>query len=104
MADEPMWTTRKVAPAVAVPPEQKPDTGDHFEIKRQFLSMIRELTFDEKVNYDPNQHVKNFLDICDLFKNEGTSDDAVKLRLFLFTLIGEAKAWMKSLEHNSITT
>ena len=66
--------------------------------------MIRELTFDGKVNNGPNQHVENFLDICDLFKHQGTSDDAVRLRLFLFTLIGEAKAWMKLLEPDSITT
>ena len=66
--------------------------------------MIRELTFDGKVYNDPNQRVENFLDICDLFKHQGTSDDAVRLRLFPFTLIGEAKAWMKSLEPESITT
>jgi len=104
MDDEPMWTTRRTAPAALMPPVRKPDTGDNFEVKGQFLSMIRELNFDGKVNNDRYQHVKNFLDICDLFKSEGTSDDAVKLRLFLFTLIGEAKVWMKSLEPDSITT
>ena len=66
--------------------------------------MIRELTFDGKVNNDPNQHVENFLDICDLFKHQGTSDDAIRLTLFPFTLIGEVKAWMKSLEPDSIIT
>jgi hypothetical protein len=48
--------------------------------------------------------VDNFLDICDLFKHQGTSDDAVRLILFPFTLIGEVKVWMKSLESDSITT
>ena len=66
--------------------------------------LIKELTFDGKVNNDPNQHVENFLDICDLFKHRGTSDDTIRLRIFPFTLIGEVKAWMKSLEPDSITT
>ena len=66
--------------------------------------MSRELTFDGKVNNDPNQHVEDILDICDMFKHQGTSNDVIRLRLFPFTLIEEAKAWMKSLEPNSITT
>ncbi|KAJ9544331.1 hypothetical protein OSB04_024038 [Centaurea solstitialis] len=53
---------------------------------------------------DPNQHMENFLDICDLFKTTASTDDAIRLRLFLFTLIGEPKTWWKSLEPNSITT
>ena len=87
MANEPMWRTRQAAPAVPTPPVRKPDTAENFEIKGQFLSMIRELTFDGKVNNAPNQHVENFLDICDLFNHQGTSDDAVRLRLFPFTFI-----------------
>ena len=104
MADQSMWTTRQAAPAAPVPPIRKPDTGDNLEIKGKFLSMIWELTFDGKVNNDPNQHVENVLDICDLFKNQGATNDAIRLRLFLFTLIGEAKVWIKSLEPDSITT
>ena len=66
--------------------------------------MIQELSFDGKVNNDHNQHVENFLEICDLFKIQGATDDVVRLELFLFTLIGEPKSWMKSPEPDSITT
>ncbi|KAJ9557353.1 hypothetical protein OSB04_011967 [Centaurea solstitialis] len=66
--------------------------------------MIRDQAFDGKANCDPNQHVESFLDICDLFKHGTASDDTIKFRLFPFTLMGEAKAWWKSLEPNSITT
>ena len=55
MADGPMWRTRKSTPAVPTPPVRKLDTADNFEIKGQFLSMSRELTFDGKVNNVPNQ-------------------------------------------------
>ena len=79
MADKPMWRTRQAAPAAPTPPVRKLDTSDN-----------RELTFDEKVKNDLNQHMDNFLDICDLFKHQGTSDDAVRIRIFPFTLIEEA--------------
>ena len=80
MADEPMWRTRQAAPAAPTPPVRKLDIADNFEIKGQFLGMIGELTFGGKVNNDLNEHVENFLDICDLFKHQGTSDDGVRLR------------------------
>ena len=104
MADEPMGRTRQAAPTAPTPLVRKPDTTDNFEVKGQILSMIRELTFDGRVNNNPNQYVKKFLNIYDLFKHQGTSDDAVRRGLFPFTLIAEAKAWMKSLEPDSITT
>ena len=66
--------------------------------------MIREMNFDGKIIDDPIQHVESFLDICDLFKIRGASSDAIKLRLFPFSLSGEAKTWFKTLEPDSITT
>ncbi|KAJ9544014.1 hypothetical protein OSB04_023721 [Centaurea solstitialis] len=35
---------------------------------------------------------------------DAATDDAIRLRLFPFTLIEEAKAWLRSLDPNSITT
>ncbi|KAJ9556291.1 hypothetical protein OSB04_010905 [Centaurea solstitialis] len=57
-----------------------------------------------KADCDPNIHVESFLVICDLFRIEAASHDAICLRFFPFTLVGEAKAWLRSLEPSSITT
>ena len=70
--DLPMWETRLTAPAGPPPAIRVPPiTADNFEIKGQFLSMLRENQFDGRLVSDPITHVENFLDTCELFKNQG---------------------------------
>ncbi|XP_075478835.1 uncharacterized protein LOC142519688 [Primulina tabacum] len=53
---------------------------------------------------DPNAHLEGFLSICDTIKFNGVSTDAIRLRLFPFSLHGEAAEWLRDLPAGSITT
>ena len=44
------------------------------------------------------------MEICDTIKINGVSDDAIRLRLFLFSLKDKAKVWLNSKVLNSFTT
>ena len=53
---------------------------------------------------DPHLHLKLFLEVSDAFKIAGASQEALRLRLFLFSLRDRARAWLNSLLLDSITT
>ena len=65
--------------------------------------MARELAFRGRTNEDPHKHIQ-FLEICGTVKMNGASNDAIKLRLFPFSLQDRAKDWLETILLNSITT
>ncbi|KAK5772178.1 hypothetical protein PVK06_048454 [Gossypium arboreum] len=63
-----------------------------FELKPNTIQMIQQFVqFDGLQDEDPNAHLANFLELCDTFKINGVSDDAIRLRLFPFSLKNKAK-------------
>lgn len=67
----------------------------NFERKWQNLHLLKETPFARKDHEDTIQHVKDVIEIADYFNIPNASEDQVMLRVFLTTLIGPAKYWIK---------
>ena len=78
---------------------------NNFEIKASTIGMMQtSVQFDGLADEDPHAHLSRFLQICSTFKINSVSDDAVRLRLFPFSLRGAAYRWLTSLSPGSIRT
>ena len=53
---------------------------------------------------DAPGHLSRFVRICDTFRVNGVSEEAIYLRLFPFTLSGRAITWLDTLPQDSIST
>src|SRR5436189_1206346 len=85
--------TEGYGPSIVRPPIGQ----NNFELKPGFISMFQNhVQFYGLPHEDPNQHIANFLEYCDTFKMNGVSDDAIRLRLFSFSLRDKAKAWVQA--------
>ena len=94
-------TTQGYRPAIV-----NPAIGGNqsFEIKTGTINMIQQNQFSGAPNEDPNEHISNFNELCGTFQIHNINADAIRLRLFLFSLRDRAKAWLNSLPPDSITT
>ena len=78
--------------------------ANNFKLKPSYVQMIQNsVQFHGLPSENPNLHITNFLEICDMFRVNGVTDDAIRLRLFSFFLKDKVKTWLNSLPTGSIT-
>ena len=65
--------------------------ANNFEIKHAIIQTIQANHFGGALVENPNAYIARFLKIYDMFKHNGVFYHTIKLRLFLFSLIDEAK-------------
>ncbi|CAL1353311.1 unnamed protein product [Linum trigynum] len=75
------------------------------EITSAFINMITNgYIFLGASTEDSHEHLRRFASICDTMKSPTVSDDAIRLRMFSFSLIGNASHWFQNITPHSITT
>ncbi|XP_012837477.1 PREDICTED: uncharacterized protein LOC105958024 [Erythranthe guttata] len=77
--------------------------ANNFKLKTGQINMVMVNQFSGAATADPNLHLANFLEICDTIKVNGVSDDAIRLKLFSFSVRDKAKSWLLSLNPGSLT-
>ena len=83
-----------VAPAIA---------NNNFKIKPSIIQMVQNNQFGGLQGEDPHAHILTFLTVCATFKINGVTDDAIRLRLFPFSVRDKVQLWLASLPNESIT-
>ncbi|XP_022883279.1 uncharacterized protein LOC111400015 [Olea europaea var. sylvestris] len=83
-----------------------PDFGvNNFQIRPDWINLMSNtLQFCELPQENPNTHIARFLRNCQNFHAPGVNEDAIKLRIFPFTLRDVALEWLDAEPHASITT
>ncbi|XP_061366894.1 uncharacterized protein LOC133310023 [Gastrolobium bilobum] len=78
----------------------QPDVvAENFELKPEMFHMLQTIgQFNGLPSEDPNLHLQNFIDVADTFKIRGVTSDALKMKLFPYSLTNKAKAWLNSLQ------
>ena len=59
-------------------------------------------TFHDMESENPYSHIREFEEVCNTFKEETTTVDLLRLKLFTFTLKDKEKFWLNSLRPRSI--
>ncbi|KAL6559596.1 hypothetical protein OROGR_004713 [Orobanche gracilis] len=81
-----------------------PINATNFELKPALISMVQQNQFGGFTTEDPHAHLHHFMQICDTVKMNGVSDDAIKLKLFPFSLREKARNWLGTFPRGSISS
>src|ERR1043165_2116263 len=89
----------------AVPSQAEPHNSivaptiarNDFELKPSLLSAVQQNQFSGSPTDDLNLHLSVFVQYADTVKANGVNPEAIRLRLFPFSLRDRARAWLQSL-------
>ncbi|KAL2895801.1 Phospholipase B1 membrane-associated [Bienertia sinuspersici] len=76
----------------------------NFELNPQFIQFISSDSFVGLPTECPVSHISSFLEKCDTVKINNVTDDAIRLRLFPFSLRDRAREWLRDKGTGSFDT
>ncbi|GJT18041.1 reverse transcriptase domain-containing protein [Tanacetum coccineum] len=92
--------TEGYAVAIVVPPI----LAKHFELKHSLINMMTSDQFFGLEKDNPHDHIRWFNKITSTIKYKDVPNSAIKLMLFLFSLVGVARRWLEKEPPHSILT
>jgi hypothetical protein len=72
-----------------------PIEAEGYEIRPDFISLIRELNFAGSLDENSYKHLQDFEEICATLMISGMNHETLKWKAFPFSLTGWAKRWYK---------
>ncbi|CAM8947715.1 unnamed protein product [Rhodiola kirilowii] len=78
--------------------------NNNWEQKTGLIQMVQNNQFSGRVNEDPHQHLKHFVQMCNTNKTNGVPPESYYLRLFPFSLPDKASRWLDSQAEGTFTT
>ena len=84
-------------------PIAQPDVAAaEYEIKPNLVSMVQHDQYGGSASEDADMHLHNFTELCNMTRIKDYDIDALKWRLFPFSLRGKAKEWFLALPRGNI--
>ncbi|KAE8712804.1 hypothetical protein F3Y22_tig00110223pilonHSYRG00028 [Hibiscus syriacus] len=75
----------------------------HFELKPIMFNILNSIgQFGGMPNEYARQHIRNFLEVCDSFCQQGVHEDVLKLKFFPYSLRDRARAWLSGVPASSM--
>jgi hypothetical protein len=72
-----------------------PIEAEGYEIRSDFISLVRELNFVGGLDENLYKHPQDFEEICATLMISGMNHETLKWKAFPFSLMGWAKQWYK---------
>ncbi|CAM8959611.1 unnamed protein product [Rhodiola kirilowii] len=96
------YTTLRVSGfrAAIAPPGIENNT---WELKIGLIQMVQNSQFSGRMNEDPHQHLKRFVQMCNTVTTNGVPPESYYLRLFPFSLSDKASRWLDSHAEGTFT-
>jgi hypothetical protein len=89
---------------ICAPITQPTIAAEKYEIKSDLLRLVQLNQFGGLAADDSGMHLNTFTEICDMMRIKDVDPNAVKLRLFPFSLRGKTKDWLLALPKGTITS
>ncbi|XP_047949154.1 uncharacterized protein LOC125194986 [Salvia hispanica] len=85
-------------------PEGPRIDANNFELRMPLIQRVEQTPFAGRATEDANRHLSKFVEIANTLKLNGVDDDAIRVRLFPFSLTDSAKEWFECMPREKVST